>query len=337
MIFLLWVVNMMDLSAKYAYEVYKQKSFSAAAKALFVSQPALSACISRLEKEMGIRIFDRTRQPLTLTPQGRVYIETVEEIMQNENDMWRKIRALSNVQDGTITIGGSSYASYYLMSKICAAFHKKYPKIQVNLDLGNVGSTEVLWEKLENNKLDLMITYLNDRTEYITEPIFKERLVIAMHKQLKGAKELSHFALTHQEILTGNFPKEREIEDLSIFKDIEFIKYTGKGDTTRRMAQMLGDYKAAPFSIKNSRHSEMHYNLMCAGIGAVITTDSAIIQKQHNADDLLFFVPRQRESYRTIYITRKHGADDNPIINNFIQVAKSFYDLPNRFGSDIDP
>ncbi len=320
----------MELAAKYAYQVYKEKSFSAAAKSLYVSQPALSTTISRLEKDLGIRIFDRTKLPLTLTPQGRIYIEAIEEIIESESNMRRKIRELSDMSYGSMTIGGSSYASYYLMSEICGNFYKKFPKIKVTLDIGNTGDTAVLWDKLKNDELDLLITYLNNSSKYITEPIFKERLVIAMHKQMKGAKELSHLSLTHQEILTGDYPKEREVEDLSVFSDIAFIKYPGKGDTARRMTQLLGDYKTAPYSIENSRHSEMHYNLMCAGIGAVVTTDSAIIQKQHDAENILFFLPKKKESYRTIYIARKHSTSDNPIINNFMKIAKSFYTAQKR-------
>ena len=121
----------METAARYAYQVYKEKSFSVAAKALYISQPALSAAISRLEKELGIRIFDRTKLPLTLTSQGRIYIESIEEIMACESDMHRRIRELSDMSYGSHTIGGSSDASYFLMSEICGAFHKKYPKITV--------------------------------------------------------------------------------------------------------------------------------------------------------------------------------------------------------------
>lgn len=317
----------MELSAKYAYQVYKEKSFSAAAKALYISQPALSASISRLEKEMGIRIFDRTKLPLTLTSQGRVYIESIEEIMACESDMRRRIRELSDMSYGSLTIGGSSYASYFLMSEICGAFHKKYPQIKVNLDIGNVGSSDVLWNKLKNGEVDLLVTYATDHSKYITEPIFKERLVIAMHKEMKGAKELAHMALTHEELLAGTYEKEREIEDLSVFNNIEFIKYSDKSDIARRMTHMLGDFKTASCEIKNVRHGEMHYNLMCTGIGAVVTTDLAIIQKQHNAKDILFFLPKSKESHRAIYIARQHSTDDNPIVKNFIQTAKAYSSL----------
>lgn len=322
---MLWEGLIMELAAKYAYQVYKEKSFSLAAKALYVSQPALSASISRLEKELGICIFDRTKLPLSLTPQGRIYIQAIEEIIEAESNMRRKLYELSDMSYGHLTIGGSSFASYFLMSEICSEFYKKYPEIKVTLDIGNTGNSEILWEKLKNDEIDLLLTYIDSTVEYITEPIYKERLVIAMHKDMKGAEKLKHLALTHQEILQGDYPKEKEIEDMSIFKDIEFVNYGSNADISKRMTAMLGDYKVSSYSIKNARHSEMHYNLMCAGVGAVMTTDSAIIQKQHNAENILFFMPKSRESYRTIYVARKLSTNNNPIIKNFMSIAKTFY------------
>ena len=64
----------------YAYEVYKEKSFSQAAKNLYVSQPALSSSIKKLEARFGITIFDRSSQPISLTDEGRVFIDSVESI-----------------------------------------------------------------------------------------------------------------------------------------------------------------------------------------------------------------------------------------------------------------
>ena len=55
------------------------------------------------------------------------------------------------------------------------------------------------------------------------------------------------------------------------------------------------------FEIENAKHSEMHYNLMCTGIGAVLTGSLAIAQKPYD-ENILFFVPKSEESYRKIYI-----------------------------------
>ena len=57
----------------YIYAVYEEKSFSRAAKKLFVSQPALSNMVKKAEKEIGAPIFDRSTIPLTVTPAGEYY------------------------------------------------------------------------------------------------------------------------------------------------------------------------------------------------------------------------------------------------------------------------
>lgn len=74
---------------KYVYEVYKEKSFSKAAKKLFISQPALSNMVRKAEKEMGAPIFDRSTIPLTVTKEGAYYIRTVEKILFLERNLER--------------------------------------------------------------------------------------------------------------------------------------------------------------------------------------------------------------------------------------------------------
>lgn len=58
----------------YVYTVYEEKSFSKAAKRLFVSQPSLSAMVKKVESDYDITIFDRTTTPISLTPEGEYYI-----------------------------------------------------------------------------------------------------------------------------------------------------------------------------------------------------------------------------------------------------------------------
>ena len=63
---------------EYVYEVYREKSFSKAARNLYISQPALSAAVRRVEEELNSPIFDRSRNPVGLTECGEHYILAVE-------------------------------------------------------------------------------------------------------------------------------------------------------------------------------------------------------------------------------------------------------------------
>ncbi len=315
----------METVASYAYQVYKNESFTKAAEALYISQPSLSAAISRLEKKLGFIIFDRSSIPLSLTAEGRIYMESIEEILECEKNMRKRIRALSDIDHGSIIVGGSSYASYLIMSEICGEFYKKKPKVTVTLDIGNIGSSQVHWEKLHNNEIDILVTYAKHHKNCVTEPLLEERLVIAMHKKMKGAKKLQPLALTRKEFLTKTYSPDREIEDLSIFRDIEFLEFPPTSDVGHRMTKLFGDYQAARYKIQNARHSEMHYNLMRAGIGAVVTTTLGVEQKLYEDEDILFFVPKSEESYRKIFLAYNPSSKNNPLIKHFIKVAKDIY------------
>ena len=290
---------------------------------LIFSYVPLSA-ISKLENDLGFRIFDRSTVPCSLTPQGKIYIESIEEIIEIENNMHRRIKDFSNDYNSSLAVGGSSFASYLILTKICSEFFKSYPEINVTLDIGNIGNSLSLMEKIESKELDILVTYVNNHPNFIIEPIFEERMVIAMHKKMPGSEKLEHRALTRDEILTKRYSIDREIEDTSIFSDIEFLEFPLKSDTSQRMSKILGNYRSSRYKIENAKHSEMHYNLMCAGIGAVLTTSLAIAQKPYD-ENILFFMPKCEESYRKIYLAYNFSSRNNPLIKDFIRVAKDIY------------
>ena len=82
---------------KYVYEIYKEGSFSRAAKNLYISQPSLSATIKKLEQDIGVTIFDRSTTPVQLTDAGKVYIETTRQISTSASRNRRSHGAASNV------------------------------------------------------------------------------------------------------------------------------------------------------------------------------------------------------------------------------------------------
>ena len=94
---------------EYIYEVYKEKSFSKAAAALFISQPSLSANVKRVENRIGYPIFDRSTKPLQLTEVGKHYIQAVEKVMDIENNLENYLLDLGNLKTGTLNVGGSNF------------------------------------------------------------------------------------------------------------------------------------------------------------------------------------------------------------------------------------
>lgn len=312
----------MEKTAKYAYTVYKEKSFSAAAKALFISQPALSITIGSLEKELGFRIFDRTTLPLSLTPEGRIYMDMLEKIMEAESNMFYRINRLSNLTYGNLSIGGSSFIVYRLFPMFCSAFHRKYPDIQLRVDMGTIGPASNLYDKLMQQTLELLFTYDYDPKEHTAIPLLEERLVIAMRRDLPGAEALLPLSVTREALLSRDFGAEKELEDLSIFSAFPFLQL-GKGNNTYRLAaEFMNSCAVSCCEVLNARHLDAHYHMMRAGLGAVLTTDSVVASVAQGQPEILYFVPKHPNFRRTLSVVYKKGVPLTHIAEQFIAQAQ---------------
>lgn len=139
---------------EYIYEVYKEKSFSKAAAALFISQPSLSANVKRVENRIGYPIFDRSTKPLQLTEVGKHYIQAVEKVMDIENNLENYLLDLGNLKTGTLNVGGSNFFSSWILPPLIADFSQKFPHVQISLV---EESTAKLSQFLQAGKLDLVI------------------------------------------------------------------------------------------------------------------------------------------------------------------------------------
>jgi DNA-binding transcriptional LysR family regulator len=143
---------MLDSRIKVFYEVAKTLSFTKAANALFISQPAVTKHIQALENEFGLPLFIRKGNRIYLTSAGKdlfYYAEQVEKLHQNLNDRFNLYR---NEKSGELKIGASTTIAQYVLPSILAAFKNKYPNINIYLTTGN---SELIANNLIKNEIDL--------------------------------------------------------------------------------------------------------------------------------------------------------------------------------------
>ena len=326
----------MELAERYIYKIWEKQSFSEAAKELYISQPSLSATVARVEKNLCFRIFNRSTIPLSLTPQGRIYMDFLEEILISESNMKQRISAMGDMKSGTISIGGQIYTAIHLIPELCGAFYKKYPEVGITIDLGGIGAIDNLFEKVKKNMLDIVLAYDYDPHEFEGIPLLEERLIFVAHKDMEGAQELSKYAITREEIINNHIPSEKEIEDFSIFSNIKFVKNRETSNTSQRMTKILGEHNLAPHIVINVRQIGILYDLMKAGVGAVMVNDYLIKNSPQKADELLYIVPKSPHSHRTLYIVKKKGTHLSPITEKFVSEALKLCSKASHDLVDID-
>lgn len=85
------------------------KEFSKAAQKLYITQPALSTAIKKVEKKIGTPIFDRSTSPIGLTPGGEVYIDAIEKLFALEQNTLNQLNNLNGLLAGKLSVGGTIF------------------------------------------------------------------------------------------------------------------------------------------------------------------------------------------------------------------------------------
>lgn len=119
-------------------KVVELSSFTKAAKALHITQSAVSHAIASLESEWAVNLLIREKgKDLALTEIGTKILIQVREILNRMEHINQEIALQANLEIGTIRIGSFTSASACLLPKIISKFHRKYPKIELKLFEGS--------------------------------------------------------------------------------------------------------------------------------------------------------------------------------------------------------
>lgn len=147
------MVSKLDLYKVFC-RVAKSKSFSKAAKGLYMTQPAVSQAIMQLERELDIRLFNRTPKGVSLTNEGSLLFEYVNSAMHLIDAGEEKILEFKNLTAGELKIGVGDTISRYFLLPYLEAFHNKYPNIKLKIVNG---TTLELCSLLKSGEVDLAI------------------------------------------------------------------------------------------------------------------------------------------------------------------------------------
>ena len=118
---------------QYVLTVLKEGSFTNAAKKLYVSQPSLSQIIKTAESNLGAPIFDRSTDPITLTPAGQLYVEAARQVTTISTNLRKQVEELSKEEFGTICLGISVQRGMELLPELYPRFKKRFPHVGLEL------------------------------------------------------------------------------------------------------------------------------------------------------------------------------------------------------------
>ena len=173
---------------QYVLTVLKEGSFTSAAKKLYVSQPSLSQIIKTAESNLGAPIFNRSTEPITLTPAGQLYVEAARQVTTISTNLKKQVEELSNEEFGKIRLGISVQRGMELLPELYPRFKKRFPHVEI--ELHEQGSATMEKSVLEGEVGIALLTTFPKHADLYYDLIQEEQLILIVNRDCALAKRI---------------------------------------------------------------------------------------------------------------------------------------------------
>jgi len=292
----------------YVYEIYRAGSFSQAAESLFMSQPALSIAVKKIEQDIGMPLFDRSYQPLRLTDAGRVYIRRIEEIRELEKDLENELQDLARLETGALSLGGTQYFNSHMLPAVLNTFLLRYPNVQVTLHESNYALIE---QYLKDGSADLVfhcgpVDLKNNRSI----DICRDHLLFAVPASYPVNQNPAAIsaALSAAQIRAGrHLEKDCPAVSFGLFADTPLVLLGNSNDLHQRALSICRRAGFEPRVRFQAEQLETACYMAAHGLGAAFVSDRIVCDTDVVAG-LVFYrldAPEAVRQYRAV--VRKNG------------------------------
>ncbi|TLP53288.1 MULTISPECIES: transcriptional regulator CynR [Pseudomonas] len=281
---------------QYFLAVAEHSSFTKAAAALHVSQPALSQQVRQLEESLGAQLFDRSGRTTRLTDAGDVYLIYARRALQQLQEAKRAIHDVSDLSRGSLRIAVTPTFTTYLVGPLIEAFYARYPNITLNLQ-------EISQERIEAllmaDELDIGIAFDDIQTPDLEAvPLLSETLALVVSRKHPLAEQRS---ITSQGLSAESL----------VLLGTEFA-------TREQIDRYCRQYEIRP-------QVQMQANALGAVIEIVRRTGLSTLLPAKIAlahDDLVAITLEPERLQRTAVLMRRKDAFLSAAVREFIELAK---------------
>jgi len=239
---------------EYILAVAKHGHFAKAAAACHVTQPTLSMQLQKLEEELGVVIFDRSKKPILLTDVGRKLVEQAQAVLFEA----RKMEGIAHSSKaagvrGELTLGVIPTIAPYLLPMLLPVIERKFPELKLNiLEL----QTKRIVEDLQEDEIDvgLLATPLKVANIHETALFYEPFSVLCRGSHpLARQKKISYASLKHEDIWLleeGHCLRHQVLDVCSLKRDKgktrQFRFESGNLETLKNLVDSFGGYTLLP-------------------------------------------------------------------------------------------
>ncbi len=289
---------------RYVIAVAETKSFTAAAKKLYIAQPSLSQSIRTLEKQLGAELFDRRTNPLSLTRAGEIYVSWAEQTLRTQSQIERQIADTVEGTDTVLRIGASAERTRFLLSPVMKRFFEIRPRCIVQIH--DVTATQLM-RLLDNEEIDILIGAPQDPVRYTNVPICDEQILLAV----PASYELN---------LPPSSERYPEI-DLALFKDSPFVSLPPEQTLGTTLRQFCSSCGFIPNIRLECRLLSNLHTMIADGIGVGLVGEP-FVRYLNNDNRVRYYSPRGLQAVRhisAVYQNDHYLSNDAIALINLLQ------------------
>ena len=151
---------MADRRLQVFHAVARHLSFTKAAEALFMTQPAVTFQIKQLEEHFNTRLFERGHGRISLTPAGDIVFEYAEKILGLSSEMETRLSEMTGQMRGPLLVGASTTIAEFMLPRILGEFNSLYPQVRARLTVAN---SETIENRIAEHTLDVGLVELQTK------------------------------------------------------------------------------------------------------------------------------------------------------------------------------
>lgn len=289
---------MKNSSNDYFLTIVEEGSLSKAAQKLYLSQPSLSQYLKRMEKRLGVDLFDHNTSPLKLTYSGERYYEFLLEEKLREEQIIQELKDIKQGTSGRIRLGIAFWRAACFLPEVFPEFHRQFPNIQIELCEGKSVNFQ---KELLDGHIDIAICNIGQDMNYdkfSIEILNNEQILLGAPTNHSYVKSI----LKNPEIING-YPKAT----LDILNQIPLILSKNGQNLTYQIQAFFASKKMSPKILMRTENLTTAINLSVAGMGCVFVPEEGAHICHRNGEITYFTLDAPELFWKFAVIYRKNA------------------------------
>jgi LysR family hydrogen peroxide-inducible transcriptional activator len=276
----------------YAIQIATEKNFSRAAEKLHLAQPSLSQQLSKLEKEIGVLLFQRNTNSVEVTHAGEVFVEKAQKILDMVNQLKKEMEDITQMRKGRLVVGCLPITGTHILPLVLPIFQNRYPEIEIVL----VEETSTRLELLASNgQTDISLLSLPLHEPSLTyQPLIDEEIWLALPPQHSILQEKSSQQNSNEDFVQIS---RLEKEPFIILK-----KGQGFRQITEELCLSAG---FQPNIVFESSNIDTVQSLVAAGMGIAFVP--SMVAREQGSPFTPAYLPLHGKPHRSLVIAYRKG------------------------------